>query len=46
MVEWDCADIMVKDVGLNDTVEESAADETEFAIDCCSGSTNIVPASG
>ena len=46
VVEWDCADIMVKDVGLNDTVEESAADETEFAIDCCSGSTNIVPASG
>lgn len=35
-----------KDVGFNDTVEKSAADKTELAIDCCSGSTNIVPAFG
>lgn len=46
VVEWDGADVVVKDVGLNDTVEESAADETEFTIDCCSGSTNIIPAPG
>jgi len=45
VVEWDGADVVVKDVGFNDTVEESAADETEFTIDCCSSSTNIVPAS-
>jgi hypothetical protein len=46
MVERNCADVVMKDVGFNDTVEESAADETEFTIDCCSSSTNIVPASG
>jgi len=34
---------VVKDVGFNDTVEETAADETEFTIDCCSSSTNIIP---
>jgi hypothetical protein len=44
MIEWDGADIVVENVGFNDTMEETAADETEFTIDCCSGSTNIVPA--
>jgi hypothetical protein len=43
VVEWDCADVVVKDVGLNDAVEKSATNETEFSIYSCSGSTNIIP---
>ena len=46
VVEGDCADVVVKDMGLNDAVEESATNEAEFSIDCCSGSANIVPAFG
>jgi len=46
VVEWDGADIVVKDVCFNDTVEQGAADETEFTINCCCGSTNIIPTSG
>jgi hypothetical protein len=44
VVEWNCADIVVEDVGLDDTVQELAANESEFAIDrgCCT--TGIVPA--
>jgi len=44
VVEGDGADVVVEDVGLDDTVEESAADETEFTIDGCGGSTYVVPA--
>lgn len=44
IVEWDCADIVVQDVGLDDAMEELATDETEFAIDGCGCTTNIVPA--
>ncbi len=44
VVEGNGADVVVEDMGFNDTVEESAADETELTIDGCSGSTNIVPA--
>ena len=32
-------------MGLNNAVEESAADEAEFTIDGCGGTTYIVPAS-
>jgi hypothetical protein len=46
VVEGDGADVVVKDVGFNDTMEESAADKTKLAIDCRSGSTDIVPAFG
>jgi hypothetical protein len=46
VVERDGADVVVKNVGLDDAVEESAADETKFTINCCSSSTNIVPAFG
>jgi hypothetical protein len=45
VVEGDGADIVVKDMGFNNTVEESATNETEFTIDCCSSSANIVPGS-
>lgn len=43
VVEGDVADIVVQDVGLNDTVEDVAADETEVTIDGGSGSTGEVP---
>jgi hypothetical protein len=46
VVERDGADIVVKDVCFNDAVEQGAADETEFTINCCCGSTNIIPTSG
>lgn len=45
VVEGDGADVVVEDVGLNDAVEESAANETEFAVNGCGGTTNVVPRS-
>lgn len=44
VIEWDGADVVVKNVGLDDTVEKSAADESEFTIDRSGGTTNVVPA--
>ena len=44
VVERNGADVVVKNVGLDDTVKKSASDESEFTIDGCCGSTNIVPA--
>jgi hypothetical protein len=44
VVEGDGTDVMVKNVGLDDTVEKSAADESEFTIDRSGGTTNVVPA--
>jgi hypothetical protein len=46
VVERDRADVVVKNVGFDDAVEESAADEAKFSVNGCSGTTNIVPASG
>lgn len=45
VVEGDGADIVVENVGFNDAVEESAANEAELAVNCGGGSTNIGPAS-
>lgn len=45
VVEGDGADVVVEDVGLNDAVEESAANETEFAVNGCGRTTNVVPRS-
>jgi hypothetical protein len=39
-------DVVVQDVGLDDTVEELAADEAEFTVDCCGGTTGISPGLG
>jgi hypothetical protein len=44
VVEWDSANVVVKYVGFNDTVEKSAADETKLAVNSCGGTTDIVPA--
>ena len=46
MVEGDGGNVVVQDVCFDDAVEESAANETEFAVNGCSGSTNIIPTSG
>jgi hypothetical protein len=43
MVEGDLGDVVVQDVCLDDAVEERAADEAEFAIDGCGGTTSEVP---
>lgn len=43
VVEWNGANVVVENVSFDNTVKEMAADETEFAIDGCSGSSNIIP---
>lgn len=43
IVERDRADVVVEDVGLNDTVEELTSDETELAVDGGSGANGEVP---
>lgn len=46
MVEGDSGNVVVENVSFDDAVEESAANETEFAIDGCGSSTDIGPAAG
>lgn len=43
MVEWDGADVVVSDVGLDDSVKKSTTDESELAINCGCGTTGEVP---
>lgn len=44
VVEGNGANVVVKNVGFDDTVEKSATDKSKFTIDGCGGSTNVVPA--
>jgi hypothetical protein len=46
MVKWDSADIVMQNVGLDDAVEELAADEAEFAVDGCCSATSVCPSRG
>jgi hypothetical protein len=46
VVERDGGDVVVEDVGLDDAVEELAADEAEFAVDGCSGTAGVCPGFG
>ena len=46
VIEGDGGNVVVQDVGFDDAVEESAANETEFAVNGCGGSANVAPASG
>ena len=43
VVKGDVADVVVEDVGLDDTVEEMSTDEAHLAIDGSSGTTDKVP---
>lgn len=43
MVKWDGADVVVGDVGLDDSVKKSTADESELAVNCGCGTTGEVP---
>lgn len=43
VVEGDIADIVVQDVGLNDTVEDVTTDKAEVTVDGGSGATGKVP---
>lgn len=43
VVEGDGGDVVVEDVGFDDSVEEVTADEAEFAVDGCGGSTGEGP---
>jgi hypothetical protein len=43
VVEWDGGDVVVEDVGLDDAMEEVAADEAEFTIDSRGSATDVVP---
>jgi len=44
VVEWDSANVVVEDMGLDDTVQKLAADETKFAVDGCGCTSSVVPA--
>lgn len=44
VVEWNGADVVVEDVGFNDTVEKGAADKAKLAVNSCCGPTDVVPA--
>lgn len=46
MVERDGANIVVQDVGLDDAVEQLAADEAEFAVNGRCGATSVGPCRG
>lgn len=43
VVERNSADIVMKDMGFDDAMENVSADKSKFAIDGRSGSTNIIP---
>lgn len=43
VVEGDGADIVVQDVGLDDTVQQVAADKAELAVDGCGGALDKGP---
>ena len=46
VVEGDGGDVVVENVGLDDAVEEVAADETEFTVDGGGGAADVVPGRG
>jgi len=46
MIERDGGYVVVEDVGLNDSVEETAADEAEFTVDRSSCTTGKSPGLG
>lgn len=43
VVEWDGGDVVVRNVGFNDAVEDVSADEAEVAVDCGGCSAGEVP---
>jgi hypothetical protein len=43
VVEWNGADIVVADVGLDDSMEQLATDKSEFAVNRCCSTTGEVP---
>ena len=43
VVEGDCADVVVQDVGFDDAVEELAANEAELTVDGGGGPTGEIP---
>lgn len=43
VVEWDGADVVVKDMCLNDSVKELSANEAKFAIDGGGSSSSVGP---
>jgi hypothetical protein len=46
MVEWDRADVVMQDVGLDNAVEQLTANEAEFPVDGCCGATGVGPGGG
>jgi hypothetical protein len=45
VVERDGANIVVKDVGFDDAMEETAANEAELPVNGCGSATNVGPTS-
>ena len=46
VIKWDGANIMVKDMGFDDTMKQLTADETKLAINCRSSATSVSPGRG
>lgn len=44
MVKGNGTDVVVENVSFDDAVKESAANESKFSVDGCSGPSNVVPA--
>ena len=45
VVEWDGANVVVEDVGFNNAVQKSAADEAKLTVNGGCRSTDVIPAS-
>jgi chaperonin GroEL (HSP60 family) len=43
VVKWDGANVVVENMGFDDTVKKLTTDEAKFTIDCCCSSADIVP---
>lgn len=43
VVEWDGGDVVMENMGLDDTVHKSAANEAKFAVDGCRGAPGVAP---
>jgi hypothetical protein len=43
VVEGNGRDVVMEDMGLDDTVEEITTDETEFTINCCGSTPGVCP---
>ena len=46
VVEWDGGDVMVENMGLDNTVHKGAANEAKFSVNGCRGAPGVAPSLG